>query len=148
MAGESQATSSFGILLQMGDGAATEVFATIAEVRDITPPAVQAATEEVTHHTSPGAFLERIATLLSLGDVTFMVNWLPSDPTHDGTEGLLSKVLNRERTNFKMVFPDADSTTWGFAGFVTQFTPSGAVSGVLTGDITIQPTGQPTLVSA
>lgn len=142
---ESQATSSFGILLQMGDGAEPEAFATIAEVRDITPPAIQATTEEVTHHTSPGAFLEKIATMLSLGDVTFMVNWLPADPTHDPTDGLIGAALGRIRKNWKIVFPDADSTTWAFMGFVTNFTPSGAVSGVLTGDITIEPTGMPTI---
>lgn len=144
---ESQAFASFGILLKMGDGAqpGPEVFSTIAEVRDITPPAIQAATEEVTHHTSPGAFLEKIATMLSLGDLTFQVNWLPSDPTHNSDDGLIAKALGRVRTTFQLVFPDADETTWEFKGYVTNFTPSGAVSGVMTGDITIEVTGQPTI---
>lgn len=140
---ESQAVSSFGTLLQMGDGGGPEVFTTIAEVRDISPPALSRDTDEVTHQTSPGAWEEVIATILRSGTVTFDVNWLPGDATHDTSDGLLSKLISGEKTNFKLIFPDSGTTTWAFAAIVTGFAPSGAVSGTMRGSVTLKPTGQP-----
>lgn len=137
----SEAISSFGILLQMGDGADPEVFTTIAEVRDISPPELTRDTEETTHHTSPGGWEELLGTLKRSGEVTFEVNWLPTDATHNASDGILSLYDSGEITNFQIIFPDSGTTTWAFAAIVTKFQPTGAVAGVLRGNVTFKPTG-------
>lgn len=134
------ALSSFGTLLQAGDGAGTEVFTTITEVHDIDGPGFELGTVEVTHHLSPDAFREHMATLKDMTDVTFEVSFVPTDPTHDFTTGLLGDLDDRTRRNFRMVFTDV-STTWQWAGFITSFSISAQLENVYLGNVTIKCTG-------
>ena len=82
-----QAVSSNGTLLKMGDGGSPEAFTTIAEVLDITGPQLEAGTEEVTNQDSAG-WREYIVTLLSGGEVSFDVNWF-NDVTQGFDTGLM-----------------------------------------------------------
>jgi len=90
------ALSSFGTLLKIGDGSTAEQFTTIAEVRDISGPALNLGTEEVTPQTAPGGWREHVPTLLSAGEVTFEVNFVPTEETHDPDTGLIA--LRRQRS--------------------------------------------------
>lgn len=141
----SNAIAGFGTLLQIGDGATpTENFTTIAEVRDISGPALALNTVEVTHHGSPGHFAEFVGTTLSGGEVTFTINFLPTHPTHNAATGLLADMLSRTVRNFQLVFPDPGATTWSFSALVTAFTPAEPVQDALTASVTLQITGEPT----
>lgn len=140
------ALSSFGARLQMGDGGIPETFQTIAEVLDISGPALSLDTEDATSHDSPGGWEEVVPTILRSGEVTFTIQYDPSDPTHNATTGLLSQLRNRALRNFKLVFPDPARTTWRFSAYVTGFQPSAPVAGKLTADVTLKVTGQPVLV--
>ncbi len=142
----SDALSAFGTLLKIGDGATpTENFTTIAEVKDISGPSLELATEEVTHHSSTGGWREKIGTLLSAGEVTFDLNFIPTEATHSYSTGLINDMVNRTKRNFQLVFPDAGNTTWQFTALVTKFEPDEPVEGELGASVTLEVTGQPTL---
>ena len=137
------ATSSHGTLLKMGDGAATEVFTTIAEVGDLEAPGIEVDTEDATSHDS-GGWEEKIETIRKVADVSFEINWVPSDGTHDETTGLLNKALNGGLTNFQVVLPGA-TKTFLFSAFLTKFQPKQPVKGKLTADITLAVSGAVTV---
>ena len=138
----SSAVSGFGTLLKIGDGGGPEAFTTIAEVKDISGPAFTLDTEEVTNHSTVGAYKEYIATLKDGGDVTFDLNYF-GDATH---EALRDAYENRERTNFQMVFPITapGNEQIDFSGFVTNLGMSAPVAGILTQSVTVKITGQGT----
>ncbi|MBW2084434.1 MAG: outer capsid protein Hoc [Deltaproteobacteria bacterium] len=143
----SNAISSFGTLLKIGDGAEpTENFTTIAEVLDITGPSLSLDTEDVTSHDSTGGWEEHIGTILRSGEVTFDINYIPTHGTHDASTGLVADMMNRTLRNFQLVFPDAGQTTWSFSALVTGMEPSAPVAGRLQSSITLKISGQPTLV--
>lgn len=141
----SNAYSSFGTLLKIGDGGGTEVFTTVAEVKDISGPKLAMDTTEVTNMSSPNAFKEKIASLLDAGDVTFDVNFIPENATQGFSTGLLRDMLARNKRNFKLVFTNLGNTTWAFNALVTGFQPTASVAGALTASITLTITGSPTL---
>lgn len=140
-----QVKSSFGTFLQMGDGGAPEAFTTIAEVGDISGPAVSRDTEEVTNHSSPDGYEEFITTIKRSGEVTFPINFIPDHPTHDQSTGLLGVLDSGVLKNWRLLL----STTgrrWQFAALVTNFEGSSPVVGKQGGDITLKISGKPSLV--
>ncbi len=139
------AVPAFGTLMQIGDGAGTESFTTIAEVKDITPPQFSRETIDVTNHSSPGGWEEVIASIKRSGNVSFDCNWIPNSPTHDFASGLGADFQSGVNRHWRIVFPAAAGITWTFSGFITAFNPAAPVLGVLGLSITIKVTGQPVL---
>ena len=134
------AISSFGTQLKMGDGATpTETFASIAELGDLDGPDESLATEEVTNHGSPNGRDEYIGTILSGGEVSFSLNWLPSQPTH---AALREAMVSRRKTNFQLLFPDLDG--YQFAALVTGIKPKAPVKGKLAADVKMRISGDVT----
>lgn len=138
------AISSFGIKLEMGDGGSSEVFTEIAEVRDITGPGLELTMTETTAHDGDG-FRNFVPTLKDAGEVSFPINYVPTNGTHDASTGLLKDYSDRTRRNYKLIFPDTSTTTWTFSGYVTGFEPAGPVEGALCANVTIKVAGAPTL---
>ncbi len=142
----SQATAAFGTFLQLGDGAAPiENFVTIAEVLDIAGPELGLDTAETTSHDSPGSYEEWVGTILRTGNVSFDVNFLPTDATQSFAAGLILDQANKTLRNFKLIFTDVGATTWSFAALVTLFTPAAPVADKLSASVTLKLSGQPTL---
>ncbi len=141
----SVATAGIGTLLQIGDGATPEVFTTIAEVLDIAGPGLVSDLVDVTNMSSPGSFEESLPTILRSGEISFSVNFLPTNTTQSSTSGLIADFEARTNRNWQLVFTDTPATTWSFAGYVTNVTPQMPVAGATTMDVTIKLTGQPTL---
>ena len=131
------AISSFGTLLKIGDGASPETFATIAEVKDVSGPALNSRTTEVTSHGSPHAVVEKIITLLEIGSITFDVNWVPSGVTH---LQLIADWYARTKRNFQILFPDAGTFTILFPAAIS-FEPSAPVEGALGASVTLEVLG-------
>jgi len=138
------ALAAYGVLLKIGDGATSEVFTTIAEVKDIDGPELELEAKEVTSHDS-GGWREYIGTLLTGGEVSFDLNFIPTNATHSYSSGLIDDMVSRTRRNFKLVFSDTGATTWQFAALVTGFKTAAAVEDELAAEVTLQITGQPTL---
>jgi len=138
------AYSSFGTLLQMDDGGGVN-FTTIAQVGDISGPEVSVDTEETTNQSSPGGYEEVIPTIKRSGEVTFPVWWDPNDATHDATTGIYYVLNNRLKRSFREIFPTNPVKRWNFTGYITNLGNTAEVAGLLTANVTIKVTGQPTL---
>lgn len=131
-----QAVSSHGTLLKVGDGADPEVFTTIAEVQDISGPEMSLSMEDATSHDS-GGWREEIPTLLEAGDITFDINYYA-----DETQEILEQAqYNRARLNFQMVVPMDTPVTKEFSGYVTGFGFNAPVEGIFRASVTIRVSG-------
>ena len=139
------AINAFGTLLKIGDGGGSEVFTTIAEVSNISGPSLSLEMIEVTNHSSTAGWKERIGGLLDGGEVSFDVNFIPTNATQSYSAGLVKDMVGRTKRNFKIVFPDGSTTTWTFAAFVSKFQPKAPVNGQLSASVSLMITGQPTL---
>lgn len=140
------AKSSFGTLLKIGDGASSESFTTVGEVRDIKGPSLELNTEDVTNHSSTGGWEEHIATTASGGELTFEINWIPANATQSYSTGLLKLLATTKAPwNFQLVVPAASPVTWSFAAIVTKFPPDLPVKGAQRVSVTLKLSGQPTL---
>lgn len=140
-----QALSSFGIKVQIGDGGDPESFTDIAELFDVDGPTLGSEQEDVTTHNSIEAWVDKLMTVKDGGQISFDIAYIPTEGTHDASTGLLADYNNRVLRNFKVVFPNASSTTWTVSAYVIQFQPSAPVKGVLTSSITLEISGKPTL---
>jgi predicted secreted protein len=142
----SNAVSAFGTLLNIGDGATpTENFSTVAELRSLNGPSFSAETIDVTTHNTPTPFRRYISGLLDGGEISFDINFIPTDPTHGYGSGILKDMLDRARRNFQVVFPDTGTTTWLFPCIITGFEVSSDPADVLMASITLKVAGPPTL---
>lgn len=131
-----QAVSSHGTLLKVGDGADPEVFATIAEVLDISGPGTTLNTEDATNHDS-GGWREPIPTILEGGEVTFDINYYQGESQTSMREDMET----RTRRTYQMVLPLDPAETLEFAGYVTNFEYAAPVEGILRASCTIMVTG-------
>jgi predicted secreted protein len=134
------AKASHGTLLKRGDGGSPENFATIAEVLDISGPALALGTEEATSHDS-NFWREYVPTLLEGGEVSFDINYFE----HTTQVNLRTDMLNRTRRNFQVVFPTSPAKTFSFAAYVTGFELSAPVEGKLTASVSLQISGPVTV---
>lgn len=140
-----KATAGPGFLIQMGDGANPENFSTVAEARDIKGPSLKADPHDVTNQSSPGGWDEYVVAVKRGGDVTFPVNWIPSDPTHNAQTGLLAAFNNRTLKNWKLLENDTSGKIWSFPAYVIGLDETHPVNGALEGAITLKISGQPVL---
>jgi predicted secreted protein len=133
---------SHGTLLKVGDGATpTEVFTTIAKIKDIGGPTFNRGTHDASTQTTDWG--EIVPGLKMGGQVTFDINLIPTEGTHDENTGLLKDFIDGTKRNFQLVFPDTGNTTWQFAAYVLNYEPDAPVDGLLTASLTVEITGDP-----
>ena len=135
-------TSGFGTLLKAGNGATSEVFTSIAEVKTISGPKITLEMLEATHMESPSGFREWLPSFKDGGEVTFGVNFLPASTSH---KAITTDMAARTKRNFKVVWPNTAPTTWSFSGYYTQFEPTAGVGDMLSAQVTIRVTGAVTI---
>jgi hypothetical protein len=140
-----------GAILKVHDGALgindPAAYATIAELRSVPFPQRQAARLDVTTHDTPGTDRAYVNGLTDLPAVRFQINWLPANPTHDETTGLLGLQISGAKRYFKLALPavvtPAKVFTW--QAQVSQFNPTVPVDNVMTVDVELQPNAAPTI---
>ena len=137
----SRSIPAIGTLLKRGNGASPEVFTTVAECTDISGPAITATLKEVTYQDQGSRFKQYITTTIDPGKLTVKLNFIPTDPTQNGTAGLLNDLVNGTRHNYQLVFPDAGATTWQFAAYCSKFQTDEKTSDELTGSVELQLSG-------
>lgn len=118
-------------------GTATPVtFTQVKEVKDFKPSGAQVSKIDVTNLDSTAK--EYVAGLVDNGDFSMSVNYVAGDAGQAACKVAFEASLTK---TFKIVAPNADTFT--FSAFVMKFpeVPSGAVDGVLMGDMTVQITG-------
>lgn len=133
----SNAISAQGTLIARAPAATPSTYTNIAELNNITPPALTRNPIETTNHNDLDD--SYIVGIRRHGEMSFNISFLPGDPTHDHITGLQKAWADGTRDNYKITFPDG--TSWLFAGFVTSIAPSAPVDDRLTADITIRPHG-------
>lgn len=130
----------FGTLLKRGDGGTPEIFTEIADPTGISGPGLSRETIDVTSHGSPDQWMEFVGGLKDGGEVSLDINYQPS--LHDT---LVDDFDDAAPRNYQIVFPDADSTTWGFKAIMTGFEPDAPYDDKLSASLTFKVTGKPTL---
>jgi predicted secreted protein len=125
-----------------GDGP-PETFTNISEVISIEPPDAQADDIEVTHFESPGGYKEYIRGMLDAGEVSFSVNW---DPTNRATHAQIrTDKASGLVHNYRLVFPGAIETIT-FPAYVKGLKRNDEPGAAITADVTLKVTGAPTEV--
>lgn len=133
----SQALEAQGMELRIGNGASPEVFTAISEISTFSGPGGAATVIDVTDLSSLAK--EKRMGLADEGQLSFTINYIPNDTQH---ALLRTQRANRQETNFKLIFTDdSPSTTWSFAAFVTGFSVTAAVDGVVQANVTLEITG-------
>jgi hypothetical protein len=138
---ESNAIIGYGTLFAIGNGATpTEVFQTLAEVRDLTPPSDTLDVIETTHMTSPNRIKEFAAGLLDPGECSFTIHFLPGEADDD----LIQALRGGAKRNFRITFPAIGANprvTWTFRGFLVGYEPDVPTNEVMTAQVRIKVTG-------
>jgi predicted secreted protein len=125
-----------GTLLKIGTGASPITYTTIKEVKSFTGPGGSAAVIDVTDLSSTAK--EKRMGLQDEGQLSFVINYLPDDTQHDL---LRTNRAARTLTPFQLIFTDTSPTTWSFSAYITGFSVSGAVDGVVEANVTLEVTG-------
>ena len=130
------AISAQGTIIErdpLGAGA----FAAVAELRDISGPALSRNPIETTNHNDADESF--VVGIRRHGEVTFQVGYIPTDASHDDTSGLISSWQDGDRDVFRVTYPDG--TEWVFSGFITNFAVAAPVDDGLVADVSIRTTG-------
>jgi hypothetical protein len=110
----------------------------IAELKDITPPALTRKPIDTTTQNSDDD--SYVVGIRRKGELQFMINFLPSgEATHDATSGLLDAWATGSKDLYEIDFPDG--AVWAFSGFVTNIAPKQPVDGVQEASVSIRPSG-------
>lgn len=133
--------SAKGTLQKIGDGASPETFSTIGQVRSISGPSVTATVQDVTTHSTSGNWMEKLATLIDPGSVTFTINYDSADSTHQFASGLWNDMVNLTNRNFQTVFPSSAGTL-SYAAYVVSHAFDLPVDNVLAANIELAIDGE------
>lgn len=128
---ESNGISAHGTIIKRNGSA-------IAELKDITPPALTRKPIDTTTHNSDDD--SYVVGIRRKGELQFMVNFLPSgESSHDASDGLLDAWAQGSKDLYEIDFPDG--AVWLFSGFVTNIAPKNPVDGVFEASVSIRPSG-------
>lgn len=110
----------------------------IAELKDITPPALtRNPIETSTHNSDDDSY---VVGIRRKSELQFKMNFLPSgESTHDATTGLLEAWATGSKDRYDVLFPDG--AQWIFSGFVTNIAATQPVDGAQEADVSIRPSG-------
>ncbi|WP_327268813.1 phage tail tube protein [Streptomyces sp. NBC_01218] len=130
----------FGTKLQRGDGETPEVFTEIADVTNLSAPGLSRETIDVTSHGSPNGWMQFLGGLKDPGEVSADINYQPT--LHDL---LVEDFEDTAPRNYKIVFPDEESTTWAFPAILTGFEPEAPYDDKASASLTFKVSGKPTI---
>ena len=123
------------VIAKQTDGAGP--FIEIGNIGDFSPPSLQRNEFDVTTHNND--IDQYILGVLRRGSITFPINFIPDDATHDHLTGLYDSIITHEVTGWQITF--SEGTIWIFSGGVSNIVPNAPVDGALRADVTIRPTG-------
>lgn len=131
---ESVAISAHGTIVKRNGVA-------IAELRDLTPPALTRKPIETTMHNSDDD--SYVVGIRRKGEMQFQLGFLNTETTHNSTTGLLKAWLVGSKDEYTITFPDGG--IWLFSGFVSQIGLKQPVDGGQEAAISIRPSGGQTI---
>lgn len=132
---------AFGVSLKMQTGTATNQTA-IADILEAEFPEQERFLADVTSHDSASGYAEYISTgLRALNAFTVTLLWDVDETTH---AAIMTAFAAETATNFTIQDPDGDEII-AFAGFVQKVGRIVVMKDGYKAQITIQPTGAPTI---
>jgi predicted secreted protein len=123
-----------GTELQLGSGSPVS-YTKIPEINSFSGPGGSVSVIDVTDLSS--AAKEKLAGLNDNGQLSFELNFIPSDAQHIALRAAKEAGTTQ---NFKLVF--VDDTEWTFTAVVTGFSVSGAIDGVVKASVTLEISGE------
>ena len=109
----SNAQSGFRGILQKSDGATPPVYTTLAEVVSISGPGLSRGSIDVSNMDSANGAMEFIPqALYDGGEVTFEINWIPSDASQDA---VLDDIATEATNAYRIVWPGQTQNAETFA---------------------------------
>lgn len=142
MALSTLAEPAFGTLFNMCTDASGTSPATVAEVKDMNFT-VSTQIEESTTHSTGTPWRTRVATLNDIGGVEVMVNWVPTDATHNASTGVLAVQVARAERTYQIVETDSGTTTIEFNAVIQSIKMGRPFAGLRSGNISLMGTGVP-----
>lgn len=116
-------------------------FTDIAELGDISTPGLSRNEFDAT--TQNEEIDSYILGVLRRGALTFPVNFIPTNNTHDHLTGLIKLHADNVMTGWRQTFPDG--TEWIMSGQVQALGSAAPVDGKLSMDVTIRMSGVMTI---
>lgn len=113
-------------------------FVPIAELREITPPAMRRNMIDMTTHNEEDD--ARVVGIRRSGDLSFDINFVPTNATHDEVDGLQAAWFEGTRNIYRVEYPDGSGQM--ASGFVSDISPSAPVDDRLSAQVTIAITGK------
>lgn len=114
----------------------------VANVMDINGPGETAEVEDITNHSSPQKYREKVATILDGGELTFDLVY-----NHEVGQGVLRAAFQAMETDEVIItWPDGSTAT--FDGLITTWGWATPVAGTLRANIGITVTGPVNIVEA
>ncbi len=130
------AKGGFGTTVWRDDG--TGAFTKIAEIGDVSGPAISQVLVDATHQESPNGAAEKIGVgVHELGDVTFTMHLLQDDATQ---AALVADVRTKTKRNFRVVLPSG-TKRWAFAAYVANVGAAYPMRDKMVRDVAISITG-------
>ena len=145
---EGAAIETIGFQLMVGNALSPESFFNILNATKFKLPS-KADVIDVTNYGD--LWRRRIPTLLDMGEIAFTVYWVMTELSHHNGPnstawGLRYMLVNRLLRDWEAVYPDGNNSTDAFPAYVVNFEISGNIAGVYEANITLNNSGQPTLV--
>lgn len=126
---------------QVGDGAVSEVFTSMAEITELDVPEFERDEIEVSSHQSPDGWEEVIAGMRRSGELGIKANWLPTNSTH---QELWSQFGDDDNHNYRILLPK-NLGYIQFSGFIKGYKPDLPLEEQASLDGKIKLSGKPTL---
>ena len=137
--------AAFGAVLSFGTATGTATTATLTNVTNISGLDGETEVIDVTSHDSAGAYREKIASFLDLGQVKVDFNFDAQQTTHRATAGGLLWLRDQRITvPWKLTLPGTPSHSVAFQGFVTSVPLDLPFDDKQGGSATIEVTGPAT----
>ncbi|MEW2635265.1 phage tail tube protein [Streptomyces sp. NPDC048389] len=138
-------TDAFGTQLKR-DTTGAGVFATVANVSDISGPDRSREALEVTAHDSPDQYREFVKGLKDGGEVAITINYNPGETTH---EDLDSDFEEDDLRDYQVVIlpGEADEHTWDFSGLITGISDAFPHDDKMEREVTFKISGKPVLTA-
>lgn len=127
----------FGVQFQLANGDSPDVFTTLDELVDASPPGVTRAPVDGTHMGTEARFMLFLSGLRDGGEIPLVFNY-----TAETYDVLLDEYLIDAVRRYRVVGPDG--YYWEFDGFVTQLEAPPPIDDVWEINVTIKVSGKPT----
>lgn len=140
-------TWAWDTVLQMKRDGESE-FLNIARVEDIDGPPRSRDSIEATHLRSTNKYREWMPGLKDGGEVTFTLQYDPTDSSHDETTGLEAAFSDDENATWRVLTPITGTTGrygWEFEGHITKMGIKLPKDKLITQDVSIRVSGPVTL---